>query len=101
MSAMVGKSFWHRARVRRRNMVNRFDAGLTTIDDGYRWHILQLYSEKAWVLAQQIEAGKYPDGTEVPFTEADYERARDRWQSQAADYNRRPKKQRAAEATAS
>jgi hypothetical protein len=87
--SMYGNSFWHRVRLRARNMSNRFEAGLpTTLEIEHRAHIMWLYKDKAFVLAQQIEAGKYPDGTEVVMTEADYENARDRFTSQRDNHAR-------------
>lgn len=89
VSGMYGNSFWHRVRVRARNMVNRFEAGLaTTLEIEHRAHILWIYKDKAFVLAQQIEVGRFPDGTEVVMTEADYDNARDRFTSQRDNYAR-------------
>jgi hypothetical protein len=87
--SMYGNSFWHRVRVRSRNMVNRFEAGLsTTLEIEHRAHILWLFKDKAWMLAQQIEAGRFPEGTEVVMTEADYDNARDRFTSQRDNHAR-------------
>lgn len=88
-TGMLGGSFWYRVRQRTRSMVNRFEVTLpTTLEIEHRAHVLWIYKDKAWLLAQQIEAGKFPDGTEVVLTQADYDNARDRFTSQRDNYAR-------------